>query len=100
MAHFINNASASTSIPAAAGIGLRSPHYTEVLDSHPPVAWFEVHSENYFGRGGAPRFYLEKIRAGYPVSLHGVGMCLGSVDALDMQHLKQLKTLIERIEPG
>jgi uncharacterized protein (UPF0276 family) len=71
-----------------------------VLDSHPPIAWFEVHSENYFGRGGAPLFYLEKIRADYPVSLHGVGMSLGSVDPLDRQHLKQLKTLIERIEPG
>jgi uncharacterized protein (UPF0276 family) len=50
--------------------------------------------------GGAPQFYLEKIRADYPVSLHNVGMSLGSVDALDWQHLKQLKTLIERIEPG
>lgn len=100
MAHFIHNTSACKTIPASAGIGLRSLHYSEVLANHPPVAWFEVHSENYFGRGGAPVFYLEKIRADYPASLHGVGMSLGSVDTLDIQHLKQLKTLIERIEPG
>lgn len=100
MAHLHQAFGASSAIPVSAGIGLRSRHYAEVLNSRPPVTWFEVHSENYFGKGGAPLHYLEQIRADYPVSLHGVGMSLGSVDALDRQHLRKLKTLIERIEPG
>jgi len=87
-------------IPVAAGIGLRSQHYKDVLESRPAIAWFEVHSENYFGKGGAPLHYLERIRAEYPVSLHGVGMSLGSADVLDRQHIQNLKELINRIEPG
>lgn len=89
-----------STVPAAAGIGLRSQHYKDVLDVKPNVDWFEVHSENYFGIGGAPLHFLEKIREDYPISLHGVGLSLGSVDALDVQHLSMLKDLMSRIEPG
>jgi uncharacterized protein (UPF0276 family) len=87
-------------IPARAGIGLRAPHYRDVLESRPEVGWLEVHSENYFGEGGPPLHYLERIRGHYPLSLHGVGMSLGSTDPLDMAHLAKLKRLIERFEPG
>jgi uncharacterized protein (UPF0276 family) len=87
-------------IPAQAGIGLRAAHYHDVLKSRPRVGWLEVHSENYFGAGGAPLIYLERIRQQYPVSLHGVGLSLGSTDPLDTQHLASLKRLIERFEPG
>jgi uncharacterized protein (UPF0276 family) len=87
-------------IPARAGVGLRAPHYRDVLESRPPVGWLEVHSENYFGAGGPPLHYLERIREHYPISLHGVGMSLGSTDPLDTRHLTKLKALIERIEPG
>lgn len=87
-------------IPACAGIGLRSQHHRDVLDNQANIAWLEVHSENYFGKGGAPLHILEAIRADIPVSLHGVGMSLGSVDELDSRHLRQLKDLIARIEPG
>jgi uncharacterized protein len=87
-------------IPASTGLGLRSQHYSDVLEAKPNVGWFEVHSENYFGQGGAPLHTLEKIREDYPISLHGVGMSLGSVDALDVQHLAMLKGLMTRIEPG
>jgi uncharacterized protein len=87
-------------IPAAAGIGLRAPHYRDVLKSRPAVGWLEVHSENYFGDGGQPLFHLEKIRAHYPLSLHGVGLSLGSADPLNRTHLQKLKTLITRVEPG
>ncbi len=87
-------------IPACAGIGLRSPHHRDALNSHAKTGWLEVHSENYFGKGGAPLRILDAIRADYPVSLHGVGMSLGSVDEPDMRHLRQLKDLIARIEPG
>lgn len=100
MAHEHDQSGASAAIPAGAGIGLRSPHYVDVLEHRPNVAWLEVHSENYFGKGGAPRHYLEKIRACYPISLHGVGMSLGSADALDQGHLQQLRALIDFIEPG
>ena len=100
MAHITNNRHAQRAIPALAGIGLRPQHYGEVEDSHPPVGWFEVHSENYFGKGGKPLFHLEKVRADYPVSLHGVGLSLGSTDPLDALHMEKLKLLVGRIDPG
>ncbi|WP_229427851.1 MNIO family bufferin maturase [Methylomonas albis] len=90
----------SSTIPARAGIGLRSPHHQDALLSPVRTGWLEVHSENYFGQGGIPLRDLEAIRADYPISLHGVGMSLGSVDELDRQHLRQLQNLIQRIEPG
>lgn len=88
-------------IPAArAGIGLRAPHYRALLEEQPDVGFLEVHSENYFGAGGAPHHYLEQARARYPLSLHGVGLSLGSADPLDRRHLASLKRLIERYEPA
>ena len=100
MTHVPQAFTRNSAILLSAGIGLRSQHYRDVLETRPTVGWFEVHSENYFGKGGAPLRYLEKIREDYPISLHGVGMSLGSVDALDGQHLAQLKGLMNRIEPG
>lgn len=87
-------------IPARAGIGLRAPHYREVLETLPPVGWLEVHSENYFGEGGQPLYYLEQARAHYPLSLHGVGLSLGSADELNRNHLSKLKKLAGRFEPA
>jgi uncharacterized protein (UPF0276 family) len=89
-----------SSIPASAGIGLRAEHYRDVLESRPAIGWFEVHSENYFGEGGRPLDYLERIRADYPMSLHGVGLSLGSTDPLNTRHLDRLKVLIDRFQPG
>lgn len=86
-------------IPAAAGIGLRFQHHAAVIDERPAVAWMEVHSENYMG-GGKPLAYLEAIRRDYPLSLHGVGLSLGSAEGLDERHLARLKCLVERIQPG
>jgi uncharacterized protein (UPF0276 family) len=88
-----------TALPTAAGIGLRAPHVKHVLANLPAVPWFEVHSENYFVDGGPTLAGLERIRAHYPLSLHGVGMSLGSVDPLDTRHLAKLKRLAQRIEP-
>ena len=88
------------SIPARAGIGLRAPHYQDILTLLPGIGWIEVHSENYFGPGGAPLFYLQQVRKHYPLSLHGVGLSLGSTDALNIRHLEKLKGLINRFEPG
>ena len=87
-------------IPASAGVGLRSQHYTDFLEQKPQVGWLEVHPENYFGDGGAPLYYLEKLRGLYPLSVHGVGLSLGSVDPLNTEHLDQLKKVIERFEPA
>jgi len=89
-----------SSLPARAGIGLRSPHLRRVLDEAPPVAWFEVHSENYFVSGGQVLANLEAIRQRYPLSLHGVGMSLGGADDLDRDHLRRLKFLVDCIEPA
>jgi hypothetical protein len=68
----------SNTIPASAGIDLRAQHYQEVLEQKPSVGWFEVHSEIYFSAGGRPHYYLEKIPQEYPLSLHGVGLSIGS----------------------
>ncbi len=86
-------------IPAKAGIGLRAQHYRELLDALPGIGWLEAHSENYFGGGGPPLYFLEQLRSHYPLSLHGVGLSLGSADPLNLDHLGKLKTLVERFEP-
>lgn len=87
-------------IPACAGIGLRSQHFREILEKFPPVAWMETHPENYFGDGGAPLRILERIRAHYPLSFHGVGLSLGSTDPIDRLHLQKLKALVDRFDPA
>lgn len=81
------------------GIGWRQPHYGELLERRPPLGFLEVHSENFFAEGGAAVAVLEQARAHYPVSLHGVGLSLGSVVGLDVWHLDQLARLVQRMEP-
>ena len=90
----------SKPIPARAGIGLRAEHYQEILETLPDIGWLEVHSENYFGEGGKPLSYLEQISEHYPISLHGVGLSIGSTDDLTLTHLDKLKKLIRRFQPG
>lgn len=81
------------------GIGWRHPHYRELMQSLPGLDFLEVHSENFFGDGGAALAVLEQARAHYPVSLHGVGLALGSAAGIDAAHLDQLAQLVRRIEP-
>lgn len=81
------------------GIGLRHPHYLEVINSLPDIGWFEVHSENFFQSGGPTLSILKTIRKNYPISLHGVGLSLGSADGIDLNHLKKIKNLIHDIDP-
>ena len=82
------------------GLGLRAEHYQDVLDRKPQnIDWFEILSENYMIDGGKPLYFLDAIRADYPMVMHGVSMSLGSTDELDFNYLRQLKTLIDRIEP-
>jgi uncharacterized protein len=85
---------------AAVGVGLRAAHHAELLERRPAIGFLEVHSENFFGEGGAPLAWLERFRAIYPVSLHGVGLSLGSSDPLDAGHLARLRSLERRIEPA
>ncbi len=87
-------------IPATAGIGLRSAHHRHVLAEQPDVAWFEVHTENFFAAGGPQPAFLERVRSDYPLSLHGVGLSLGSADALDRKHLTNLKRVADRFQPA
>jgi uncharacterized protein (UPF0276 family) len=79
---------------------LRAEHYQDILERKPKnVDWFEILSENYMIDGGKPLYFLDAIRQDYPMVMHGVSMSLGSTDELDFEYLKQLKALIERVEP-
>lgn len=82
----------------AAGIGLRAKHYEAILEEKPKIGWIEVHPENYFG-GGTHRHYLGKAREHYPLSLHAVGLSLGSDQPVDENHMRQFKELIDIFEP-
>jgi uncharacterized protein (UPF0276 family) len=86
-------------IPAQAGIGLRLPHHALVLATRPAVAWLEVHPENYMADERAAAD-LELIRADYPLSLHAVGLSLGSAEGVDPAHVVRLRRLVSRFEPG
>lgn len=81
------------------GIGLRQPHYAEFFQRAPAPAFVELHSENFFADGGAAAQLLLQLRERWPVSLHGVGLALGSAAGLDAWHLEQLARLVERIDP-
>jgi uncharacterized protein len=82
------------------GLGLRTDHYQDVLEQKPKeIDWFEIISENYMIDGGKPLYFLDKIRQDYPMVMHGVSMSVGSTDPLNYDYLKQLRNLIERIEP-
>jgi uncharacterized protein (UPF0276 family) len=86
--------------PLGHGIGLRPPHYAEVIAAAHTVDWFEVISENFMVDGGNPRRVLRAVRERYPVVLHGVSLSLGSVDPLDQSYLDRLATLAAEIEPA
>ncbi|CUA94474.1 DUF692 domain-containing protein [Thiomonas bhubaneswarensis] len=85
--------------PARSGIGLRQPHYRDFHAAQPDVGFVEVHSENFFNPYDAAAAVLQQVRADHAVSLHGVGLALGSACGLDVRHLDQLAALVARIEP-
>jgi len=87
-------------IPASAGIGLRSAHHEALLAERPAIAFIEAHTENYFHDGGAAVRALQRARANYPLSLHGVGLGLGSAEGVDREHLSRVKRAIGRFEPA
>jgi uncharacterized protein (UPF0276 family) len=87
-------------VPARAGIGLRAAHHAAIRRDLPDVGWLEAHSENYFASAGASHRALEELRAHYPISLHGVGLSVGGTDALDREHLAELRAAIDRYQPA
>lgn len=93
------SADRATVLPPRAGLGLKPEHYDTILDARPDIGFFEVHAENYMGAGGPPHRYLEAVAALYPLSLHGVGLSIGSARDLDTGHLRRLRDLIDRYRP-
>ncbi len=93
--------SAAKTLPSLGfGLGLRPPHYEAILGAAPAIDWFEALSENYLVPGGRPLHYLHRIRERYPVVLHGVSLSIGSTAPLDLDYLRQLRALAQRIEPA
>ncbi|HEY3699590.1 MAG TPA: DUF692 domain-containing protein [Spongiibacteraceae bacterium] len=81
------------------GLGLRRQHYEAILEQQPDLGWFEILTENYLVNGGKPLHYLERVRALYPLVMHGVALSIGSSDPLNFDYLQRVKNLAERIEP-
>jgi uncharacterized protein len=90
---------ACSHLPLATGIGLRAAHHERVSSDRPKIAWLEVHTENFLGGGATPAL-LESLRERYAISLHGVGLSLGSADGLDENHLSRIAALVKRIDPA
>ena len=96
----INSLGKQPPLPVSVGIGLRAVHHLEILSQKPAIGWLEVHSENYFADGGPHVRCLEQLRQDYPLSLHGVGLSLGSADELSRVHLERLRRTVRRFEPN
>ena len=82
-----------------AGIGLRAPHYRQFLEQRPRAGWLEVHTENYLDQAGGDFHVLQQLRRDYAISLHGVGLGLGSARGFSQAHLDKVRSLAQRIEP-
>ena len=81
------------------GLGLRIPHFQDILDQRPAVDWFEVLSENFMVDGGKPKYFLHAIREHYPMVMHGVSMSIGQPEGVDMGYVKRLRQLADEVQP-
>ena len=95
LAHLMNSI-----LPKTHGVSLKSVHFKEILATQPDIGWFEIHPENYMSDGGLDHYYLAQITERYPLSMHGVGLSLGSYEGVDTEHLQQLKKLIDQYKPA
>lgn len=93
------NPTTTYALPCTAGIGLRAPHVSEVAARRHSVGWLEIHAENYMNEGAASE-RLSKIRQDNALSIHGVGLSLGSAEGVSRSHLQRLKVLCDRFEPS
>jgi uncharacterized protein len=82
------------------GLGLRPTHYEAILGAPCPIDWLEIITENYLVPGGKPLDYLDRIRARFPVAMHGVSLSIGSTDPLDREYLREVRELARRVEPA
>ncbi|MXN45543.1 DUF692 family protein [Shinella kummerowiae] len=89
----------ASTLPRRAGIGFKPEHFVDILAAPQPIGFFEVHAENYMGAGGPPHAQLGRLREDYALSIHGVGLSIGSMQPLDRDHLSRLKTLCDRYQP-
>src|SRR5436853_7541921 len=88
-----------SNLPARTGVGFKPAHFRDILAATQPIGFFEVHAENYMGAGGPPHAQLAALRERYALSVHGVGLSIGSMRALDQVHLDRLKKLCDRYQP-
>ncbi|MEA2830263.1 MAG: uncharacterized protein QOF22_1011 [Bradyrhizobium sp.] len=86
-------------LPDRCGVGFKPEHFSEINSVRQPVGFFEVHAENYMGAGGPPHAQLSKLRQDYALSVHGVGLSIGSMQPLDQDHLERLKKICDRYQP-
>lgn len=99
MEPMLQDAAVRSALPLRAGVGLKSAHYGEVLETRPDIGFFEVHAENYMVEGGPFHHYLSRIRERYPLSFHGVALSIGADAPLDTRHLNALARLLDRYQP-
>ena len=90
---------AAPNLPPRAGVGFKPQHFKDIIAAPQPLGFFEVHAENYMGAGGPPHAQLGALRGRYALSIHGVGLSIGSIEPLDRRHLARLKALCDRYEP-
>ncbi len=88
-----------SNLPACTGVGFKPAHFRDILAAAQPIGFFEVHAENYMGAGGPPHAQLGALRERYALSVHGVGLSIGSMRPLDRDHLVRLKMLCDRYAP-
>ncbi|WP_050932190.1 DUF692 domain-containing protein [Aestuariivita boseongensis] len=87
-------------LPAAPGVGYKPQHFSDIMADPGPVAWLEVHAENYMGDGGRPLAQLRALSERFAISVHGVGLSIGGEGALDADHLARLKKLVGWLQPA
>ena len=89
-----------SSLPARPGVGFKPQHFADIIANPGPVAWLEIHAENYMGDGGRPLAQLRHLAERFPISLHGVGLSIGGEGRLDAEHLARLKRLSDKLDPA
>ena len=96
----LDDALRSNRLPAAPGVGYKPQHFSQILEQSKPVAWLEIHAENYMGDGGRPLAQLRHLSEQFPISVHGVGLSIGGEGPLDADHLARLKHLVDWLHPA